>query len=56
MKYKKKIKDDIKQILTESGVDKRVWEKVLTRLVNYTDKIRTGKVFKSSDSLKLEQI
>ena len=43
MKHKKKIKNDIKQILEEAGVDKRLWEKVLTRLVNYTDKIRMGK-------------
>ena len=43
MKHKKKIKNDIKQILEDAGVDKRLWEKFLTRLVNYTDKVRMGK-------------
>jgi len=43
MKHKKKIKNDIKQLLEDAGVDKRLWEKFLTRLVNYTDKVRMGK-------------
>lgn len=43
VKHKKKIKNDIKQILEDAGVDKRLWEKFLTRLVNYTDKVRMGK-------------
>jgi len=54
MKYKKKIKNDIKQILADSGVDKRIWEKCLTRLVNYTDKVRTGKMFNMPQAVDVE--
>jgi hypothetical protein len=41
LKIKKKLKNDIKNILLESGVDKCLLEKCLTRLVNYAYRIRT---------------
>ena len=44
MRPKKKIKNDILKILAESGIDKETWSKILAKLVNYTDKVRTGNV------------
>ena len=38
MKIKKQINREIYQILEESGVPAEYWEKILTRLVNYTYK------------------
>ena len=47
---KKKIKQDVLQILKEANIDKSLWEKVLNSMVNYTYRIAIQQTFPVENS------